>query len=119
VRPNSVHHPHIRKGSAKASTGRCHRKQSKKHPIIAYLFDVDDFRKTITPVVERLQKDNFALLRLQANEIGENDPGVWKVLEDFRYYAGDLEQEEIEFDEVEDRVRFWMFIIMANRVVPF
>lgn len=80
----------------------------------AYLFDVDDFRRAITPVMEGLQKDNFNLLRLQANEIGENNPDVWKVLEDFRYCAGDFEQEEIQFDEIEDRVRFWMFIIMAN-----
>lgn len=81
---------------------------------IAYYFDVEGFRSTIKLFLEEMNNGNFANLRKLATEIGKNNQHGWQILEHFHYTQDDLEQVDTEFDTLENRVGFWIDIIMAK-----
>lgn len=79
-----------------------------------YLFDVDKFKTVITPVVQKLEKNDCSLLQMNATEAGYQNPQIWAILNNFRYYFDDLGHEEDEFPDPSDRANFWMMILLAS-----
>lgn len=78
-----------------------------------YLFDVGGYKREMEPVVANLVLGQTDTLRVTANKIALKKPSVWNLLKDHRFYPSDLGREEWEFDLIESRVRFWMFLILA------
>lgn len=80
-----------------------------------YIFDTDNYAKTVKPLVSRLLLEDYSGLHELATTIALKKPDIWQELIYWRYYPDDLGNEEVEFDMPINRVDFWMTIIlMAN-----
>jgi hypothetical protein len=81
---------------------------------IAFLFDVNKFKKTFQPFIGELENNNYANLRTVSTQKVKNDPSLWEVLDYFGYFKSDVDREEEEFDTIESRVMFWINILVAE-----
>lgn len=81
---------------------------------IVYLFDVEKYKTTIKPILPHLEAGDDELLRITATHLARENPEIWSILRNYRYFPDDLGNEDQEFDMVEARIHFWMTIILSN-----
>jgi hypothetical protein len=82
-------------------------------------FDLDGFRKEISPVLSQMHEGDFQGLMNLARKIGKNNQGVWSFLDYFGYYEDDLGREDFEFDNEEVKITFWINVILASHCIAY
>lgn len=80
----------------------------------AYLFDADRCRVILRPLVHELLAGRSKALQDKATELGTTNADVWQLLRDYRLYMDDLGHEDKEFDTRDQRIRYWLMIVLAS-----
>jgi len=78
----------------------------------AYLFNVENYRATIRPVVPHLVANDFSNLHTLAKQVSTDKPQIWSMLAQHRLFLEDFECEE-PYYSFESQVNFWMVIVMS------
>jgi len=83
-----------------------------------YLFDLRSFSVMLSPALEQLYSGNYRALRDIAYRVAKEHEDIWDVLEDYRFYPDDIGAEDTEFATPEDRIKFWIMIVLTSCCVP-
>lgn len=82
----------------------------------AYLFDPTDFQKEITPLLDRLNVEDYSALREKAWEVAQRKPDIWKILEN-HFYGPDNFLPEYENSQYPN-TNFWFLVILSQFLKP-
>jgi hypothetical protein len=83
-----------------------------------YVFDVKGFREYMGPLIDDIHSGNYEVLAAAATNVARDNPQVWTLLQGFRFHPTDLGSEVTEFPEAQDRVRFWLMILISPFLQP-